>query len=69
MVNPVHVKEPLKGDEKKKKNRIKHTSTNTNNFPSLKGRTIRKVMGGWGGGERGILFEPQEFFSVIKSLV
>ena len=69
MVNPVHVKEPLKGDEKTKKNRIKHTSTNTNNFPSLKGRTIRKVMGGWGGGERGILFEPQEFFSVIKSLV
>ena len=67
MVNPVHVKEPLKGDEKKKKNRIKHTSTNTNNFPSLKGRTIGKVMGGGGG--RGILFEPQEFFSVIKSLV
>ena len=32
-----------------------------------KGRTIRKVMGGGGGG-RGI-FEPQESFFVIKFLV
>ena len=32
----------------------------------VKGRTIRKVMGGGGG--RGI-FEPQEFFFVIKYIV
>ena len=32
----------------------------------FKGRTIRKVMGGGGGGG---IFEPQEFFFVIKFLV
>ena len=48
--------------------------TKSNGSASLKcqlypveGRTIRKVMGGGGGG-RGI-FEPQEFFFVIKFLV
>ena len=34
----------------------------------LKEQTIRKVMGGGGGEGRGI-FEPQEFFFVIKFLV
>ena len=34
---------------------------------SIKGRTIRKVMGGGGGGRVGN-FEPQEFFSLSNSL-
>ena len=33
---------------------------------TVKGRTIRKVMGGGGGGR---IFEPQEFVFVIKLLV
>ena len=38
-------------------------------FSIMKGRTIRKLSGGRGGGGGRRIFEPQEFFFVIKFLV
>ena len=62
---------PLKKNEGRGGLRGGRGCTQARSYPSPKspfcpkGRTIRKVMG-WGGGG---IFEPQEFFFVIRFLV